>query len=303
MYQPVGITAGASSFYVEPAPTLDPHIFDGDRMDPQVRSELLGMLGGFLSQRYAAVDDWLQVWLAGSGASYRWHAAQGLRDLDILLGIDFITFRLANRDYSSMGDKEIAKHINDEMRAGLWQKGWHDDYEVTFYVNANSQDIRSIKPYAAYDLLANTWTVTPSKEAPAVPLEYQQAAGMYHQRAQESVQRYTSALQELRNATNPAVRASAEARFNLAVNQAADMFDQIHDARRGAFGDSGDGIADWGNYVWQTGKQHGWLPALRQIKDFREDSRLSNEKQTYGVELPDQDVLLRRAALAYRAYS
>lgn len=303
MYQPVGITAGASSFYVEPANTLDPRIFVGHRMSPRIRSELLGMVKGFLSARYMGVDQWLRVWLAGSGASYRWHASQGLHDLDILLGIDFIAFRLANRDFSSVGDKEIAKHLNEEMRQELWAEGWHDDYEVTFYVNAKSWDIRSIHPYAAYDLIQDGWTVAPSKEAPVVPTEYEVAVGLYHQRAQEAVARYTASLTEITNAANPASRVSAERRFNLAVGSAADLFDQIHQMRRASFADDGGGYSDWGNFLWQTGKQHGWLPALRQIKEYAEEMRKNVERQTYGLELPDPDILLRRAALAYRSTS
>jgi hypothetical protein len=246
------------------------------------------------------VDQWLKVWLAGSGASYRWHAAQGLKDLDVLLAVDFIAFRLANRDFSSMGDKEIAKHLNDEMRAGLWNSGWHEDYDVTFYVNAQSQDIRDIRPYAAYDLIQDGWTVAPTQDAPVVPKEYETAVGMFHQRAQDLVALYTRSLSELNGAQNPAHRASAEMRFRQSVDLAAALFDQIHESRRSSFADDGGGYSDWGNYLWQTGKQHGWLPALRQIKDYAEQMRKSVEVQTYGIELPDPDVLLRRAALAYR---
>lgn len=298
--QPVGITAGASSFYVEPAPTLDPHIFTGERMDPGIRGELLGMVRGFLGQRYMGAETWLKVWLAGSGASFRWHAAQGMKDLDILLGIDFVGFRLSNRNWSSVGDREIAKHINEELRRDLWTKGWHDDYEVTFYVNQAS-DIRDIKPYAAYDLVQDGWTVPPTKDAPVVPKEYETAVGMYHQRAQEAVARYSSGLSELQGAQNSAARASAEARFRMAVSQASDLFEQIHQMRRTSFADDGGGYTDWGNYLWQTGKQHGWLPALRQIKEYAEETSKNIQRETYGMELPDSDVLLRRAALAYRA--
>ena len=300
MYQPVGVQPGTSSLFADPAKSLDPTIFDGTRMSPRIRSELVGMVRGFLGQRYMGVEQWLRAWLAGSGASYRWHAARGLKDLDILLGVDYIGFRLANRDFSSVGDREIAKHLNDDLRAGLWQKGWLDEYELTFYVNARSWDIRSINPYAAYDLLEDGWVVPPSQEAPMAFPEYEDAAGRYAQSAQQIVQRYSQHLTELRQAQNPAHRASAEARFKLAVSQAEDLFNQVHEARRATFSDSDTPDSGWGNYLWQHGKREGWLTALRNIKEYADQVRSEQQAQTYGVELPEPDVLVRRAALAYR---
>lgn len=300
MYQPVGVQPGRSSMFVDPAPRLDPTIFDGTKMKAGIRTELIGMVQGFLGQRYMGAQQWLRMWLAGSGASYRWHAAQGLKDLDILLGVDYIGFRLSNRDFYSVGDREIAKQLNDDLRAGLWEKGWHGEYELTFYVNARSWDIRSINPYAAYDLLEDGWVVPPSQEAPMAFPEYEVAAGQYRDRAQEIVQRYSQHLTELRNSQNPAHRASAEAHFNLAVGQAEDLFNQVHETRRATFSDSDTPDSGWGNYLWQHGKQHGWLTALRNIKEYAEQVRSEQQSQTYGVELPEPDVLVRRAALAYR---
>ena len=192
MYQPVGITSGASSFYVQPASGLDPELFSGTRLKSDVRRTLLGTVLGFLKQRYSVPEIWLKAWLAGSAASYRWHAARGLKDLDILLGVEWVSFRLANRDFSSMGNKEIARVINDDMRENLWpeMKGWKGEYEVTLYVTA-AADIRDIRPYAAYDLIADGWTVPPSADSPSVPKEYEVAVGVWADRAKQVVQRYS----------------------------------------------------------------------------------------------------------------
>jgi hypothetical protein len=223
-----------------------------------------------------------------------------MRDVDVLLGVEWVTFRLANRDFASMGSKEIARVMNDDLRQNLWPqtKEWRGQYEVTFYVNA-AEDIRDISPYAAYDLIADGWTVPPTKDAPVVPKEYEVAVGAWHDRAKQVVQRYSHMLTGVQNATSPVARVNAEVGFRATVAQAESLFNEIHQARRASFTE-GHGYADWGNYLWQSGKQHGWLPALRQIKEFAEADRKSRDVQTYGVELPDQDVLLRRAALAYR---
>ena len=212
-YAPVGISAGTSSFYVDPAPVLDPSLFDGTRLRANIRQQLVSSVVGFLGQRYAGASIWLRAWLAGSAVSYRWHASSGLKDLDVLLGVDFIAFRLANRDFSSMGNKEIAKHMNDEMRAGLWQSPWNHEFEATFYVNPeSSEDIRTIKPYAAYNLIEDAWDVPPSPEAPQVPRDFDLYVGAYHERAQQIVERYSAALVAIRNSVMPAARVNAEAR-------------------------------------------------------------------------------------------
>ena len=48
------------------------------------------------------------------------------------------------------------------------------------------------------------------------------------------------------------------------------------------------------------GKKAGWIPALRQIKDYHQRATQASNVDTYGVELPDSDLLIRRAAMMYR---
>jgi len=302
MYTPVGITAGASSLDISPASTLDPELFTGDRLKTGIRLDLLQTLNGFFTTQYRNHEQWLRAWIAGSGVSYRWHAAHDMKDLDVLLGVDFVGFRNANPGFRQMSNTEIASHLNDEMRQGLWPYTavWHDQYEVTWYVNPGSWDITAIKPYAAYDLLQDGWTVPPNADAPRVEPEWEIAAGMYHKRATTVVDRYSQSLTELQNATNPAARVNAERNFNMSVDQAVNLFETVHSGRKTAFSGTGEGYDDWGNYLWQMGKKAGWIPALRQIKDYHQRATQSGHVQTYGVEMPDTDTLIRRAALQYR---
>lgn len=294
-----GIMPGTSSFDLAPADTLDPELFDGTHLETGVRLELLGMLHGFMEQRYRNHETWLRAWMAGSGASYRWHASETAKDLDILLGIDFVNFRQAHPEFTQVGNEEIAKHINDQLRSDLWPTtaNWKDVYEVTWYVNPRSWDIRAINPYAAYSLVDDNWTVPPSKAPPSVNPKWGPVADSYAIRAGHAVQRYSQALTELQNAQNPAHRINAESRFNLAVDQAVRMFDTVHEGRRTAFTQVGKGYDDFSNFLWQSGKKMGWIPALRQIKDYHQQARATRQQQTYGMELPDTDVLVRRAAI------
>jgi hypothetical protein len=78
------------------------------------------------------------------------------------------------------------------------------------------------------------------------------------------------------------------------------LFDDIHAARRLAFSSTGQGYSDFYNYRWQAGKKYGTVPALRQMHEYWQASKKKEADETYGIELPDTDTLIRRAA-TYRA--
>jgi hypothetical protein len=73
------------------------------------------------------------------------------------------------------------------------------------------------------------------------------------------------------------------------------LFDEIHLGRRDAFSPSGLGYTDVANYRWQAGKQEGTIQALRKLKEIAKKSKKEFEAETYGMELPDVEVLIRRA--------
>jgi hypothetical protein len=108
------------------------------------------------------------------------------------------------------------------------------------------------------------------------------------------VSRYSSALQEVRSATNPAHRLNAESKLKLATEQATVFYDDIHAGRKVAFSKIGSGYSDFNNYRWQAGKRSGIVQALRTIKELKEAEEKQRQVQTYGVELPDADTLIRR---------
>jgi hypothetical protein len=112
--------------------------------------------------------------------------------------------------------------------------------------------------------------------------------------ATEMLNRHASALEEVRNATNPAHRLNAERKLKLATDQAATFFDDIHAGRKIAFSKIGAGYSDFNNYRWQAGKRSGIIQALREIKDSKTSAEKAQQVQTYGVELPDTSTLLRR---------
>ena len=298
-YQPVGITAGASSYFRPIEQTLDPDLFVGFRLKPSVRLDLMSAYDGYLDQVVQGRQQWLRGWIAGSAATFQW---RGNDDLDVLLGLNGIPFRQANPRYAQMSDKEIAAYLNERMRTELWPTlgCYLGRFDVTTYINPGAWDINAIKPRAAYSLEEDAFTVAPVPQAPRVRTEWETVAGVYAQRAQTIAERYSQSLTDLRNATNPAARIDAERRFHLVVDQAVSMFDAVHAGRRLAFSPLGGGYDSLEEMVWKSGKQAGWLKALKSIKDYHQAAQTSRQLQTYGVELPDADTLVRRAAMLYR---
>jgi hypothetical protein len=123
---------------------------------------------------------------------------------------------------------------------------------------------------------------------------WEQKAQRDESTAKEMLSRHASALQEVRGATNPAHRLNAERRLKLAEDQVSTFFDDIHAGRKVAFSRIGAGYSDFNNYRWQAGKRSGIIQELRAIKDSKTEAEKQQQLQTYGIELPDTNTLLRR---------
>lgn len=288
-----------TSYFSAPADSLDPTLFEGRTIKSWVRQGILSLLYDFLNKYYRHSDLWAHAWLAGSGVSYQWSAARSPGDLDCLVGVDYIQFRKANPEFVGLSDTEISQQINEGFRSDL-QPGTEDwnGYELTFYVNPGATDIRTIRPYAAYDLKYNEWTVTPNPVA-AAPMDsdWEHAAEGDATMAKQIGIRFAQATQDVKYAQSDAHRRNAEARLLAALQQGTALFDEIHHNRTFAFSSAGEGYSDFHNYRWQAGKRLGTIQKLRQIRDYGENLRTQQEASTYGVELPSTDTLIRRAAL------
>jgi len=284
-----GLGVYSTSYFSEPSKTLDPTLFDNRRLKSWVRQGIMELLDGLFNKEFRHHEIWAHPWLAGSGVSYQWQASRHPADLDCLVGVDFVQFRKANPEYSGLMDSEIAEMINEFFRSTLQPKteDWHG-YELTFYVNEHSTDIREINPYAAYDLKYDEWTVPPdpSQAAPVKP-EWDVAAEADTRMAQQIHTRFTSALNDYQVSHADATRRNAEVKMAAAKTQANALFDEIHGNRRQAFSLDGAGYYDFNNYRWQAGKRSGTVDVLRVIRAHP----LGNE-----FELPDSRTLIRRAA-------
>jgi hypothetical protein len=294
---PVDITPTSTSYFSKPQVVLDPRLFKSHKLIPAVRSAILTHLFTFLENRFTSPHDWTYVWLAGSGVSHQWAADITPGDLDCLVGIQYDVFRKANQRFAGLSNKEISSMFNQIFREELWPQtaNFMGAFELTFYVNVQT-DIKKIKPYAAYSLISDDWSVAPTMEEAMPNPEFDKRIEHDKSMAAEIVARYGVALDKLHNATNPAARVNAERDLKLAVSQAVALYDDIHVNRSNAFSESGQGYLGYENYRWQEGKASGVVGALSKLKEISQEADKDFASNTYGIELPDVSTLIRRAA-------
>jgi hypothetical protein len=295
--EPVEVKQGSTSYFSQPEEELDPQLFTGTVLKGWVRNGILQLLFGFLNEHYRHPDLWSHPWIAGSAVSYQWSAHRDPGDMDVLIGVDYIQFRKAHPEFVGLSDTEISKMLNEDFREGLQPEtaNWHG-FEVTFYVNPGATDIRTIHPYAAYDLRHNEWTVFPRRVSAPHNAAWEKAAQRDRSMAMDIVTRYSKALTEVQGAPNDAARRNAEFKLQQALQQGTMLFEDIHQSRKLAFSEFGKGYDDFYNYRWQAGKKSGAVPALRKMHDYLKAQEEEQAVETYGVELPDTQTLIRRAA-------
>lgn len=286
-----------TSYFSTPSAGLDPRLFRNGKLQPKVRLAILQLLLNHLNSKFNGASGWANAWLAGSGVSYQWAAHRDPGDLDCLVGVDFPRFRETNREFAGLSDKEIAQVFNEGFRNELQPgtKSFMGSFELTFYVNVKS-NIIDIKPYAAYSLTEDDWTVAPNPTSPQVNPDWETRVAADKTQAIEILTRYVTAKQRYENASNDAVKANARSEMKTAMVQGAALYDLIHHERGQAFSEFGSGYGDFNNYRWQAGKRTGVVQSLRHLREELDRENEEFEKKTYGVDLPDANVLVRRAA-------
>jgi hypothetical protein len=286
-----------TSYFSEPSQELDPKLFQGRSLQSWVRNGITSLLNDFLSKKFRHPELWAHPWLAGSAVSYQWSADREPADLDCLVGINVIQFRQANPSYRGFTDKEISDELNDDFTEDLHPttENWNG-FELTFYA-LTTDDITNIRPYAAYDLKYNEWTVTPNptQQAHTNP-QWDDIVHSDYQLAQQIHTRFTASKDALSMAYAGPQRRNEEVKLYAAGQQADALYQEIHGNRGEAFSITGQGYGDFHNYRWQSGKRSGTIDLLRQIRHHIQSSTMQSQQELYGTELPDTSTLVRRAA-------
>lgn len=301
------VKEGASGYFSTPSQTLDPHLFNGKTFRPEVRQWILSTLYDYWHAKYSAPKAWSTVWVAGSGISYQWDADRGNGDLDILIGVNFPDFYMHNPSYNGLSELELADIYNRQFHEELWPSTANANingktFEVTFYVNPNSTDIKDINPYAAYDLSRNKWTVHP----PVLPQDphslyspqFYAAVDDEKKQANTLIGRYNMLRDQAgAMAPNTPGQKNALSAQGLVVSQAKSLFDSIHLGRKNAFGPGGSGYGDYYNFRWQAHKQAGTVQALSSIAHIDADAREHQDTRLYGGPIKSASEALTESAL------
>lgn len=291
----------ATSFFSDPHGWLDPRLFESGELKEWIAEDIELLIFDFLSSLgLTHIEQWVHIWLAGSGVSYQWVDDGNDSDLDCLIGIEWNKFRQFNDEFTWMSNQAIASYLNDKFYSGLNKDHWHG-FELTFYVNASATDIRSINPYAAWDVRCGCWTVTPdSGVIEEFPREWHQVSEKDIERTREVASRYESAKRHLQNATNQAHRVNAERWLMHALEEGSALYDEIHHARNEAFSESGGGYKSFANFRWQKAKSHGVKNVLEDMKKYLTGLQGKKFTGTFGAEIPSSETLITRAVLAKR---
>lgn len=295
-----------SSFFAQPRQDHDPRLFgSGEKILPEIRSGVLKLLYDFWEARYAEPRRWSTVWIAGSALGSQWSAARGgIGDLDVLVGVDIPTFLELNPQYQGFPESVVAAHFNREFRRHLMPHttNWHG-FETTFYVNPRATDIHDINPYAAYDLTHDTWTVhpphLPEHWDPEQEFPQEWWSHLQHETAdaRQLVERFARLRADV--AAQPAgspQSINAVQQLQRTMDQAADLYDDIHEGRKQAFSPMGAGYYDYYNVRWQAHKRAGTEQSLNAIKKIRDSAREAEEIARYGGPILGGTEALTKAA-------
>jgi hypothetical protein len=218
---------------------LDHRLFDEhEHLFPEVRRYILSTLGAFWMKLYGyRWDEWSKVYFAGSEAS-EWTSPtlEGNNDFDVLVGINYGRMRKLVPSVKEMTNEEIQAQVNDQfkrlnnpntyimvndMRVGPLDNTW--------YNNLDSYDITRIKPYAAYNVSDDKWTVKPA-HLPHWSLDSLPKADIATLRAADKYARSVLRLSEPQR-----------------TQQGAALFQAWHSDRSRAFSDKGEGWYDLAN--------------------------------------------------------
>lgn len=302
-----GITPGVSGMFTAPTSGLDPNLFGAsDVLLPGVRAWLNDTGYAFLNKYYNGAQRWATIWIAGSGVSYQWSADRSPRDLDILVGVNMISFKRANPRFNGVDETTIAHSITKTFRelgeqTAMQQIG-DAHYEVTWYVNPGAADIRDIHPYAAYDVTHGRWTVRPP-DLPgdwgthSFPAEWWMQIGREKKKAQELIGEFLANRSMYLSSHSAGQRLNAASGMRYAAAMASALFEELHSNRKIAFSPQGTGYSDWNNFRWQAHKRNGVSPALHAIKVLHEEARKQTEVEMYGHELASTEQALSTASL------
>lgn len=147
---------------------LDTRIWEDERLKEPVRTDIMASFDAFCVRHgYVGHEVWSKVIFFGSEASgWTSKTLRGNNDFDLSIGLHYPRFRESNPGFRDTADDQIAAELTQQMHAELNdpQKrfpGIEGVWDETWFANLLGWDIRMIRPYAAWDVVTETWIVRP----------------------------------------------------------------------------------------------------------------------------------------------
>lgn len=250
-------------FLTDPHPTLYPCVFDGLDLRPEARERILGHISPVLESHVPGILERIKFRIIGSGASYNWDEAG---DLDCQVWVDVEGYRAAGgtspddliqRLRSACGPVQYPKVADLGLTAG----DCAGEMTVQYFVKpgvGTDEEVRSERPYAAYDLHEDRWIIEPW---PITPEFYGDLFIQVEARAKEIAEQADDLMDDLERSLREAdywggmharggderyKQQADEARIEAERAKAGieTLFEMVYGARDEAYSPEGRGVAD-----------------------------------------------------------
>jgi hypothetical protein len=238
---------------------LDTRIWDGEKLRKSIRDDIIGRFDAFCARHgYADWRRWAKIVFFGSEAS-EWtsKSLHGNNDFDLSIGIHYPMIRISVPHFGpAVSDTEISDTFTQQMHAELNDPqhrfpGVDGIYDQTWYANHLGWDITQIRPYAAYDVVANDWIVKPPHLEDWSLKSFPEGEGLA-----EQVHGIILMAEGILAMPEP-----------YRTQNGAALWHFVHDNRSDAFGENGEGWWDARNVIEKALDQKGLMQQLWALMD------------------------------------
>lgn len=241
---------------------LDTRLFDEDHnLRDSVRMDVVTRFDAFCHEHgYEGWHRWAKIVFFGSEAS-EWTSKTlvGNGDFDLSIGIHYPALKATVPGFAGMADEIIAAGLTQEMHERLNDPehtfpGVPGTFDQTWYANLQGWDIALIRPYAAYDVVADEWIVKPPHLDHWSLKDFPEGPGM---------------AEAVRGIIELAEGYLAMPEPHRTQNGAA-LWEFVHSNRSDAFGPNGEGWWDVRNVIEKALDQKGLMGKLWECHDRAE---------------------------------
>lgn len=267
----------SKGFFDPPQVGLDPLVWEGDELKPDVRDAIVSFWTGVLGDGW---QSWAKVFITGSATSYQWGTGwqhpwlgssqlQTFPDVDSHLVIDYDAVRQAREMWAGMTPMELRKLLES------WAKKAKVDVEVApglrldAYIRLEQTEAEFEHDVlgtgqGVWDVLGEQWLIRPSERASGEYIrDGQMLAGTGGRLAHEHPE-WVKHGEDAKTALRDLLDAYLAAPAPPTLDALQAYMDVLYEDRTAAFL-QGAGQEDRGNWVWQYLENYGPLLDAKEL--------------------------------------